>query len=94
VHFRRSLDSPRNCRSTVTAICRCRARREQWTFGKRSSISIAPATVLDRVEESLAGGHREEHMGFWGVGLMVGGFIPGTHFRRFRSSSHTPARSQ
>jgi len=49
----------------------------KWTFGKQlEHLYRTSHYVLDRLEEALAGDHREEHMGFWGAGLMVGGFIP------------------
>jgi hypothetical protein len=49
----------------------------KWTFGQQlEHLYRSSHYVLDRLDEALAGGNRKESMGFWGVGLMVGGFIP------------------
>jgi len=49
----------------------------KWSFGRQlEHLYLSSHYVLDRVEESLSGNNASEHMGFYGVGLMVGGFIP------------------
>jgi hypothetical protein len=49
----------------------------RWSFGQQlEHLYLSSHYVLDRLEEALGGGNREGRMGFWGVGLMVGGFIP------------------
>ena len=52
-------------------------RVSKWSYGQQvEHLYRSSHYVLDRLEESLTGANRTLHMGFWGVGLMVGGFIP------------------
>jgi hypothetical protein len=49
----------------------------KWSFGHQLEHAYRSAHyVLDRLEESLAAKDRAGRMGFWGVGMMIGGFIP------------------
>lgn len=49
----------------------------KWSFGQQlEHLYLASHYVLDRLEESLSDRNAAEHMGPWGVGMMVGGFIP------------------
>jgi len=49
----------------------------KWSFGQHlEHLYLSSHYVLDRLEESMSGKNANEHMGFYGVGLMVGGFIP------------------
>ena len=49
----------------------------KWSFGEQlEHLYRSSHYVLDRLEEAFAGEHRRDHIGFWGVGLLVGGFIP------------------
>jgi hypothetical protein len=52
-------------------------RVSKWTLGKQlEHLYLSTHYVLDRVEDCLAGKDPNRHMGMYGVGLMVGGFIP------------------
>lgn len=49
----------------------------KWTFGQQlEHLYLASHWVMDRLDESLGGGHERDHLGFWGQGLMVTGRIP------------------
>src|SRR5687768_346002 len=49
----------------------------KWTLGYQvEHLYLSTHYVMDRLEESLTGRNAAEHMGLWGVGMMVGGFIP------------------
>jgi hypothetical protein len=49
----------------------------KWSYGQQlEHIYRSSHYVLDRLEESLAGHNRDGRMGPWGVGMMIGGFIP------------------
>lgn len=49
----------------------------KWSYGHHlEHLYLSSHYVLDRLEEALGKENSREHMGFWGVGLMVGGFIP------------------
>jgi hypothetical protein len=49
----------------------------KWSFGQQlEHLYRSSHYVLDRLEESMTGENASERMGFWGRGLMVGGFIP------------------
>lgn len=49
----------------------------RWSLGNQlEHLYLSTHYVLDRLEESLTGRNAGEHMGLWGVGMMVGGFIP------------------
>lgn len=53
------------------------SRVSKWSYGHQlEHLYRTSHYVLDRLEESMTGRNREEHMGMWGAGLMVGGFIP------------------
>src|SRR5258706_4060346 len=48
----------------------------KWSFGQQlEHLYRSSHYVLDRLEESMTGENASERMGFWGRGLMVGGFI-------------------
>lgn len=52
-------------------------RVSKWSYGQQlEHLYRSSHYVLDRLEESMTGKNSSEHMGFWGGGLMVGGFIP------------------
>ena len=52
-------------------------RVSKWSFGEQlEHLYLSSHYVLNRVEESLTEKNANRHMGFYGVGLMVGGFIP------------------
>ncbi len=49
----------------------------KWSYGHQlEHLYRTSHYVLDRLEESMTGLYSNEHMGFWGVGMMVVGFIP------------------
>jgi hypothetical protein len=49
----------------------------KWSYGHQlEHLYRTSHYVLDRLEESMTGLYANEHMGFWGCGMMVGGFIP------------------
>jgi hypothetical protein len=49
----------------------------KWSYGDQlEHLYLSSHYVLDRLEEALGKENSAEHMGFWGVGLIVGGFIP------------------
>ena len=49
----------------------------KWSYGEQlEHLYRSSHYVLDRLEESMAGENRKGRIGFWGRGLMVGGFIP------------------
>lgn len=49
----------------------------KWSYGHQlEHLYRTSHYVLDRLEESMTGLHARELMGFWGCGLMIGGFIP------------------
>lgn len=52
-------------------------RVSKWSFGQQlEHLYRTSHYVLDRIEESIAGRNASKHMGVYGVGLMIGGFIP------------------
>lgn len=52
-------------------------RVSKWSYGHQlEHLYRTSHYVLDRLEEAMTGLYAEKHMGFWGVGMMVGGFIP------------------
>lgn len=52
-------------------------RVSKWSYGHQlEHLYRSSHYVLDRLEESMAGKNDAERRGFWGHGLMVGGFIP------------------
>lgn len=49
----------------------------KWSYGQQlEHLYRSSHYVLDRLEESLAGLNPSGKMGPWGVGMMIGGFIP------------------
>jgi DinB family protein len=55
----------------------CDTRVSKWSYGHQlEHLYRTSHYVLDRLEESMTGRNATERMGFWGAGLMVGGFIP------------------
>ena len=49
----------------------------KWSFGKQlEHLYLSTHYVLDRLEEAMAGQNPDGRMGFYGYGLLVGGFIP------------------
>lgn len=49
----------------------------KWSVGQQlEHIYLSTHYVLDQIEAALTGENADRHMGFWGVGLMAGGFIP------------------
>jgi DinB superfamily len=49
----------------------------KWSFGQQlEHLYLTSHYVLDRLEESMSGANQTSHMGPWGVGMMIGGFIP------------------
>jgi hypothetical protein len=49
----------------------------KWSAGRQlEHLYLSSHYVLDRIEEALSGANEADHMGIYGVGLMVGGFIP------------------
>lgn len=49
----------------------------KWSYGYQlEHLYLSTHYVLDRLEESFTGRYADERMGPWGVGMMVGGFIP------------------
>jgi len=55
----------------------CAPGVSKWSYGQHlEHLYLSSHYVMDRLQEALGGGNRDAHMGFWGVGLMVGGFIP------------------
>jgi len=49
----------------------------KWSAGQQlEHLYLSSHYALDRIEEALTGAHSTDHMGIYGVGLMVGGFIP------------------
>jgi hypothetical protein len=52
-------------------------RVSKWSYGHQlEHLYRTSHYVLDRLEESMTGLNATKHMGPWGCGLMVGGFIP------------------
>ncbi len=52
-------------------------RISKWTFGEQlEHLYLSTHYVLDRLEESMAGKNPSGQMGFYGYGLLAGGFIP------------------
>lgn len=52
-------------------------RVSKWSYGEQlEHLYLSSHYVLDRLEEAMSGRNDKEWMGFWGGGLMVGGFIP------------------
>ncbi len=52
-------------------------RVSKWSTGQQlEHMYLSSHYVLDRIEEALTGANQANHMGIYGVGLMVGGFIP------------------
>jgi len=48
-----------------------------WSYGDQlEHLYLGSHYVLDRLEESMSGEHAQTRIGFWGVGMMVGGFMP------------------
>jgi hypothetical protein len=49
----------------------------KWSFGQQlEHLYLTGHYVLDRLEEAIAGQNPTGRKGFWGYGLLVGGFIP------------------
>src|SRR5689334_24409600 len=49
----------------------------KWSYGHQlEHLYRTSHYFLDRLEEAMTGLYSGEHMGLWGCGLMVGGFIP------------------
>ncbi len=49
----------------------------KWSYGDQlEHLYLGSHYVLDRLEESMAGENDQSRMGLWGVGMMVGGFMP------------------
>lgn len=49
----------------------------KWSYGEQlEHLYRGSHYVLDRLEESMSGKNEQEHMGFWGVGMMGAGFMP------------------
>jgi hypothetical protein len=49
----------------------------KWSHGQQlEHLYLSTHYVLDRIEESMTGANASNRMGFWGYGLLVGGFIP------------------
>ena len=49
----------------------------KWNYGEQlEHLYRSSHYVLDRLEESLGDNNRDGRIGFWGVGLLIGGFIP------------------
>ena len=49
----------------------------KWSYGDQlEHLYLGSHYVLDRLEESMSRKYEQERMGFWGVGMMVGGFMP------------------
>jgi len=52
-------------------------RVTKWTYGQQvEHLYKSSHYVLDRLAEAMSGRDADQRMGFWGAGLMVGGFIP------------------
>jgi hypothetical protein len=52
-------------------------RVSKWSYGEQlEHLYRSSHYVLDRLEESMTGKNDAERIGFWGRGMMVGGFIP------------------
>lgn len=52
-------------------------RISKWSYGQQlEHLYKSSHYVLDRIEEAMAGVNDSEQIGFWGRGLMIGGFIP------------------
>lgn len=52
-------------------------RVSKWSYGHQlEHLYRTSHYVLDRLEEAMTGLYADEHMGFWGVGLVTVGFIP------------------
>ena len=57
-------------------------RVSKWSFGEQvEHLYLTSHYVLDRLEESIAGKNASRRLGFYGFGLMAGGFIPRGVFR-------------
>jgi hypothetical protein len=49
----------------------------KWSYGHQlEHLYRTSHYVLDRLEEAMTGLNADQRMGFWGVGMMIGGFIP------------------
>lgn len=49
----------------------------KWSYGHQlEHLYRTSHYVLDRLEEAMTGLHAGDRMGFWGYGMLVGGFIP------------------
>lgn len=49
----------------------------KWSYGHQlEHLYRTSHYVIDRLEESMTGLNAGQWMGFWGFGMMVGGFIP------------------
>jgi len=55
----------------------CVAAVSKWSFGQQlEHLYLSTHYVLDRLEEAMAGQHPKGRRGFWGYGLLAGGFMP------------------
>src|ERR1700741_4734575 len=67
-------DLASRCNSNLTVLS---PSISKWSYGHQlEHLYRTSHYVLDRLEESMTGLYAKEHMGFWGCGMMVGGFIP------------------
>jgi hypothetical protein len=49
----------------------------KWSYGDQlEHLYLGSHYVLDRIEEAMSGKNERARIGFWGVGMMVGGFMP------------------
>lgn len=49
----------------------------KWSYGHQlEHLYRTSHYVLDRLEEAMTGLYPKKRMGFWAIGMMVGGFIP------------------
>lgn len=49
----------------------------KWSYGDQlEHLYLGSHYVLDRLEEAMSGTNDQGRMGLWGVGMMVGGFMP------------------
>lgn len=58
-------------------LAACVPSVSKWSYGKQlEHLYLSTHYVVDRLEEAMAGKNVSGRMGFYGYGLMVGGFIP------------------
>ena len=55
----------------------CEIKVSKWSYGEQlEHLYLGSHYVLDRLEEAMSGENEHTRMGMWGVGMMVGGFMP------------------